>query len=512
MRRPLQDHLRSLFSLLVGVCLFCGAASAQTTAPRTKGVWEPVNYGEDIDLRDVFFVTPEIGYVSGDAGTLLKTTDAGASWTPLLGGDPQSQERAIGQLWFVSPTVGWAAQVTSTHTNLLRTTDGETWTRIGQIAEHYEDLAFANETTGLYTFGSGIFQTRDAGKTWTKVFNCSTKAEIGGLTRQTECNLWKLRYATPTVVYALAATKLSPHAAFILRSDDAGASWSFVHFMDGELASEGGLFFLDEKVGYFSTKYGKAAYRTSDGGVTWAGMPATSIHRHIVFADPEVGWSMQFKGLSYTTDGGKRWFSREIPFPAMVNAFSLPRRDRAYAVGDHGMIYRYSVVPESAPTAAKAIASPAMPGLDNAVLQQLAQLDTRIDKLGEQLRVSAAGTSAGGAAPGGASAGAAAATGADWISTPVGQELTQIQASIDTVSSGVPAMARKHRSLNLLSFGLQLLGDVSAEGSQLKSAFASLRQAKDLNSVSVALQNLNGQVEAMKTSVQTFKDAKKSGG
>src|SRR5262249_14506239 len=156
----------------------------------------------------------------------------------------------------------------------------------------------------------------DAGKTWTKVFHCATKAELGGLMRQTECNLWKVRYATPTTVYALGQSRGDPKAAFILKSDDAGASWSVVKLVEDELASEGGLFFLDEKVGYFSTKYGKAAYRTTDGGLTWAGMPATAIHRRIVFADPDVGWSMQFKGLSYTTDGGKRWFSREIPFPA----------------------------------------------------------------------------------------------------------------------------------------------------------------------------------------------------
>ena len=93
MRRPLRDQLRLTGLLLAGLGIFSMSASAQTstTAPRTKGVWEAVNFGEDIDLRDVFFVTPEIGYVSGNAGTLLKTTDAGASWTPLLGGDPQSQ-------------------------------------------------------------------------------------------------------------------------------------------------------------------------------------------------------------------------------------------------------------------------------------------------------------------------------------------------------------------------------------------------------------------------------------
>ena len=44
-------------------------------------------------------------------------------------------------------------------------------------------------------------------------------------------------------------------------------------------------------------------------------------------------------------DGRKHWTSRAIHFPAGVNAFSLPARDRGYVVGDHGMIYRYRVVP-----------------------------------------------------------------------------------------------------------------------------------------------------------------------
>ena len=31
--------------------------------------------------------------------------------------------------------------------------------------------------------------------------------------------------------------------------------------------------------------------------------------------------------------------------PAGINASSLPARDRGYVVGDHGMVYRYRIVP-----------------------------------------------------------------------------------------------------------------------------------------------------------------------
>jgi photosystem II stability/assembly factor-like uncharacterized protein len=482
-----------VFAALCLIVLVAVQAQAQAPAPKFKGVWEPVNYGEDLRLNDVFFVTPDVGYVAGVAGTILKTSDAGANWTPLLGGDPASQERGISHLWFVTPEIGWAAQITGTHTNLLHTTDGDMWTRVGTIPEHFEDYAFGSESLGLYTFGEKIFQTRDAGKTWKEVGRCAAKAVIGGLTREAACQLWKLRFATPDVVYALGQGKSGANAAFVMRSDNGGDSWSVVHVMDGESATEGGLFFLDENVGYFSTHYGKGAYRTVDGGRTWTALPATSVYRRIVFADPEVGWSMMYNQLVYTTDGGKRWFSRELKFPAMPTAFSLPRRDRAYVVGEHGMIFRYSVMPESAPVAAAAVLSPAMPTLDNRVLGQLAQLDTRIDALSEKLE----------------SGGAAAA---DWSTTPAGQELLQLQGTVDAVANGVPNMGRKHRSLNLLGFGLTLLSDLTGQGSELKQAFEALRDSRDLKSVSDALANINGQVDAMKTSVETFKTAKRSGG
>jgi photosystem II stability/assembly factor-like uncharacterized protein len=466
--------------------------TAVTCTAHAKGVWEPVNYTEDLSLVDVFFVTPEIGYVSGAAGTILKTTDAGATWTALLGGDPQSEERTINQLFFLTPAVGWAVQITGTHSNLFRTTDGETWGKIGTIPEHYEDIAFASETVGVYVNDEKIFRTQDAGKNWREVGNCTTKAEVEGLSRQVVCHLWKLQFVTPSVAYALGRTVGGVDAAAVVKSVDGGETWSVLPLIPDENGWEGGLFFIDENTGYASMKDAKSAYRTTDGGQTWSGMPAASIGRRMIFADPEVGWALYYNRLAYTADGGKRWSSRDLQLPVMPNAFSLPRRDRAYAVGDHGMIYRYSVVPDATPVAAKAIAFPAMPGLDNAVLAQIAKLETGLEKVDGAIDAAAAGS--GGAESGG-----------DWSSAAVDQQLAQLQTTVDTVATGVPAMGRKHRNLNLAMFGLQLLGDLTGQSGSLKQAFTTLMQSKDAASASTALQSLHGQLDAMKTSVESFK-------
>src|SRR5437764_3265123 len=59
---------------------------AATEQPQVKGIFEPVNYGQDLTLADAFFVTADEGWVSGAAGTILHTTDGGKTWTPQLGG------------------------------------------------------------------------------------------------------------------------------------------------------------------------------------------------------------------------------------------------------------------------------------------------------------------------------------------------------------------------------------------------------------------------------------------
>ena len=71
-----------------------------------------------------------------------------------------------------------------------------------------------------------------------------------------------------------------------------------------------------------------------------------------------MGWGG--KNFSFTRNGGKLWTTRLIKCPAEVKAFSLPRRDRGYLVGDHGMIYRYRIVPV-AYTAKGILDAPMMP-------------------------------------------------------------------------------------------------------------------------------------------------------
>src|SRR5204863_5261277 len=105
---------------------------------------------------------------------------------------------------------------------------------------------------------------------------------------------------------------------------------------------EGHIFFTDAQNGVACLIGGKF-FATSDGGKTWRGIAGTDCggKPEVRFADPEVGWTVVTNKWNYTSEGGRQWSSRAMTCPAGVNAFSLPRRDRGYVVGDHGMVFRY---------------------------------------------------------------------------------------------------------------------------------------------------------------------------
>jgi photosystem II stability/assembly factor-like uncharacterized protein len=362
----IRSLLRFLCLLLAGAMFVVAPpSSAQTPKktdkaaekPKFKAIWEPVNFKQDIKLTDVHFVSEQVGWVSGASGTLLKTTDGGDAWTVVLGGDAGAKDEPIDKLRFSSETHGWAVKGTG---KLLRTTDGSNWEEFGRIGEeygYYYDYAFVGPTSGvqIVKHTESISQTRDGGKTWKTVLpRCTASLEIDGLAREVKCTPKSFFFLSPTVGFAVGAATaptggVTPgKAVVVLKTDDGGTTWKNLSVIP-DVAHEHeshfwqGVVFTDENTGFVIMPRGSKFLATSDGGKTWRGVIANA-KAELKFAGP-VGWSFEGNKLTYTTDGGKRWASAALRFPAAVKAFSLPTPQRGYVVGDHGMIYRYRIVP-----------------------------------------------------------------------------------------------------------------------------------------------------------------------
>ena len=532
--------------------------SAPKPQPAYKGIFEPVNYKQDLKLLDAFFVTPEEGWVSGAAGTILHTSDGGKTWTAQMGGDPQAQGPGINRLFFLDRVHGWA----QAFGHFYRTTDGQNWQETGSDVRG--NVAFTTPTRGFRGYGGIIYQTLDGGATWKEIFHCVTQATVQGLTQQIRCDVNAIQFPSQRVGYGVGSSSLLG-GGVVVKTEDGGSTWNVI-FMPQESGDQrtNEVFFLDENHGFVLRNTGM--YQTTDGGKSWQGVAATLPRNDapVRFADPQVGWILAelpanfgTARVAYTTDGGGHWLARDLPVPAPVNGFSLPRRDTGYFVGEHGMVYRYRIVPTTY-TAANIINAPLMPGLDSPLNGEVATLKADVNDLTTQMQSSlgispAPAGAATGNAPQASAAGGfqqpapgqdtggfqqsmpqptQAAPGPDTgeggfqqsTPPPPGQDTGQgfqqsagaaggivtsccgatfqkLQTAANSFATDLPQFSGKFRNLNLLTAGLQFVNDLMQRTNGLKQAIMNLRQAKDKQSAALALGALSGNVNGIPSDV-----------
>jgi len=379
--RSMLLRLFAVLSLLCSVTgIFCTHVFAQAkpaakpsaaqkpagaNAPKYKGYFEPVNFPEDAEINDVWFVDADTGWACGalkataaeEGGFIINTRDGGKTWKVQMG-DPHSATRGVAKLFFLDATHGWAAQWGS---KLLRTTDGENWEPVGDFSPGWP-LAFISPQIGFHIEGERLLMTTNGGVSWKDRYQCRAKVEVDGLPHDETCKLQAITFPTPTVGYAV-SSEVSDKSSVVIKTTDAGKTWSVASFIPQSTGLDNSFGFADENTGFVETYQGKMM-ATYDGAKTWHGVP-TSVpggRPRIEFAGP-TGWSMEGKSWTYTTDGGIHWTSKDIAFPASVDAFSLVRSDRGYVAGVHGMIYRYRVVPVEY-SVPHGINAPVMPGGD----------------------------------------------------------------------------------------------------------------------------------------------------
>lgn len=523
---------RGAYAILAVAFTVSGLSAQAPRAPspqaQVKGVFEPVSYTEDINLLDVFFVNASVGWAAGHKGTIIRTTDAGASWTAQLGGDPQSSDRNVRLIRFVDERHGWAIQGTpGTVEKLLRTSDGESWEEIGTPPRGVTDLAFTSRTVGFAaadpptgsSYSGVIHGTTDGGRTWKNIWTCSAKVSLGGLNKQVGCRIAQFHFVTPAVGYAVARSigfgMGSEPPPLVARTSDGGMTWEAV-LGPGTADKDGmtSVFFLNSRTGFVRLTSGKL-HMTNDGGATWRGIVAEP-GKSIKFADPGVGWGVEVgrtdPTISFTSDGGARWNSRDIRFPAPVRAFSFPRRDRAYFVGDHGLVFRYSVVPASRAVAPNSLLAPAMPAFESPLENQVKQLEQVVTELHGTLNIPPS-TGGGGAGSGEAANGADAGAGADetsasltlplapaspFIANCCNKSFSRLEVILGALSKTLPEFIGKYKNLNLLLAAVRMGAELPGEYRSVKDGLSAFRKAQDKESAAAALAGVSAALSAFK--------------
>src|SRR5205814_6925767 len=123
--------------------------------------WLAANSGTTNHLNGAYLLDSGVGFVVGDAGTIVKTTDAGMTWSPLTSGTTNG----LHDVYFFDATQGVAV---GDQGLILRTTDGGAMWQ--SVASGVEDALRSVSFSGVNGISAGDSQTilysTDAGASW----------------------------------------------------------------------------------------------------------------------------------------------------------------------------------------------------------------------------------------------------------------------------------------------------------------------------------------------------------
>ena len=317
LKQKIRTSLFFIAGLLLYVSLFAGIVSAQ---------WMLQNSGTGENLYDIEFLNKNTGWAVGDAGIVLKTTNAGKNWINI----PNPSINYGGVMWSIQPIDSNIVYAEAGRDFIMKTTNaGNNWLVLNgrpNSITGFNDAYFLNKDTGWFLGGNKVFRTYNGGITmdsfYVPVFqnfeihfkdmNTGIFCSEGYVYKTTNKGVNWYDTDVPTGPVKLFFKKLAivdnQHVWIaggkrVFRSDDFGDTWIETDTLEGHGAV--GLEFVNQSTGYAGG--GLYLYKTTDGGYNWireyTSSPVYPLDIH--FVDDTTGYvTGGFGKIFYTTTGG----------------------------------------------------------------------------------------------------------------------------------------------------------------------------------------------------------------
>lgn len=286
-------------------------------------VWTQLNSGTTSYLLGATAVTPDLCYVSGEAGLILKTVNGGATWTTLS----TNTANDLYSIRFVNGDTGVAV---GDNGNIIRTTDGgANWTSINQVSQALRYVYFYKDSIGFISGGSGlILKTTNSGVSWSTL---ST-----GISQQIN----SVFFISPTEGYA------SAFGGEIIKTINGGTSWTQ---LTSGVSTPLGILQFSNATDAIAIGDGGLILQTQNSGASWTPVSSgttdvltgfdfiDSLRGYIVGGNTNANTGVILK----TTDAGNSWYIYYPPTTSRLARVDFAKMSTTgYAVGNDGVILK----------------------------------------------------------------------------------------------------------------------------------------------------------------------------
>jgi photosystem II stability/assembly factor-like uncharacterized protein len=283
--------------------------------------WTKQDSGTTRFLKDLSFVDDTRGWVVGQGGIILHTSNGGSVWSQQSSGVTTDLEG----VHCIDSLRCWAVGDSGT---ILETGDGgQHWSKLTSgTTSDLDGVQFVTAQIG-WAVGNGgtIRKTLDGGAHW------------DSQTSGTSFWLWGIHFLDQNRGWVSGGSG----SGVILRTSDGGATWTPAA-TSNEIAD---VFFVDTLEGWAVTNAATKILHSLDGGVSWSAVTPpsavgwlTSLH----FVASQEGWVAGAGGvILHTVDGGAHWNPVETGVSAIVQSIFFPSADVGWAVGELGTVLKY---------------------------------------------------------------------------------------------------------------------------------------------------------------------------
>jgi photosystem II stability/assembly factor-like uncharacterized protein len=310
-----------------------------------QGTWKRGDIPTTQYLRSVCFVDSLYGWVVGDSGTILHTTNGGATWIQ----QSIQTSNEMEYVFFLNRNLGWISEFNYTTspygTILLKTTDGgANWQSMPYpTADIFMSCILFTDSLHGWMGGkpNGIYKTADGGATWAPAAIDTT---ILAFFPVLDIKFYNQKYG-------YASGGILDIAGVIWRTSNGGEKWYAIdpayapadevhqlHVFDSlNVMGAGG----DPDFGY-----GVGMIRSSDGGVSWVydELDIQGNAHDLDFRNASEAWAPlgPKRKLIYSLDTGVTWTPVATPDSTYIYAMNFPDSLHGFAVGKEGAFLTYS--------------------------------------------------------------------------------------------------------------------------------------------------------------------------